>query len=117
MNILAPLVLIALLILVPIPSQVVQNNATPSSISALSHSYAILPLPPNAGENTLSIRISKTDSSKKAGGHGFLVSFHTWNLLAEHDPVIRYAGGFNSVVKAGSQQACLLLDLPPPARG
>ena len=115
-----PLVIVsvcALIILAPSGVKAIRSPAAPVSISTVSYDFALLPVPFKVNESLSNQSPARTHTliSSAPLKHAITSStIHRYSISSLY-VFSKHANDFNSVFRKAFQQACLLLDVPPPS--
>jgi len=105
------------IIFVPELSKATTGIPAPISISRISGDYAVLPTPFTAGEKLCQVKPHKSDAyGKRVSTQNEVAFFGTYRyFISNLCGVSNYRSSFDSIFKENFQQACRLLDIPPPS--
>lgn len=105
-----------LIILVPEPSRAATSISLPISLSPLSHNYALLPVPFTVRDNLCRANLNKNEAYGKGASAQDNVAF-LWTYsssISSPRPILDGTSRLDSIFGGALQQACQLLDIPPP---
>ncbi len=88
---------------------------SPLSINSISQNYALLPTIFRLDSNLPRAKLSKTDG-RLAGAQNSTFALGTYGQPTQNAYFIPYSVSYlDSIFERGTQQACQLLDIPPPS--
>jgi len=106
-----------LAILVPTEVNAVRSILAPVSISATSHDFAPLNVPSTTTDRLFAPKPNRNDAYANSASAKHAVTSSLIYRYSIPDPCAfsDRAGDFDSIFRRAFQQACLLLDVPPPS--
>ena len=100
----------------PGASKATGSISGPVSISPISHYDAMLPIPSSVGESLCRAKTNKNDASiKSVSAYGAIASAWRYECFIPTPLPFSNCSNFEDVFRIDFQQACLLLDIPPPS--
>ena len=106
-----------LIVLVPEASSVTASISAPVSLSPHRDNQALLPMPFKASENlSRTKRYESNSAGKTVSLRDAVAYFWICRLFSlSHYAIFGYLSNFDTTLRGGLQQACQLLDIPPPS--
>lgn len=105
------------IVFVPELSEATLSISAPVSISHISNNCALLPIPFTVGDNLCRAKLNRSETyGKRVSAQDELARFGTYDyFIPSPHSISDCISRFDTTFKRAFQQACQLLDIPPPS--